>query len=99
MSIAFPCPLKRLSDATVAARGIGPVDDFTWLPDGSALLAVNSANTVIRLRLGQSPKVMLTASDGLQNPTSVAVGGDRVYVSDSAYSTGQDLNLLSVRLH
>jgi hypothetical protein len=78
-----------------AASGIGPVDDFSFLSDGSALLAVNSANTVIRLRLGQSPQVVLTASDGLQNPTSIAVRGDRFYVSDSAYSTGRDPNLLS----
>jgi hypothetical protein len=42
--------------------------------------------------------VVLTAADGLQNPTSLARRGSTVYVANAAYFTATDPNLLTARL-
>ncbi|MEU9301002.1 hypothetical protein [Streptomyces sp. NPDC048269] len=41
---------------------------------------------------------MLTAEDGLSNPTSVAVRHHKVYVPSAAFTTTTDPNLLLARL-
>jgi hypothetical protein len=41
---------------------------------------------------------VLTAADGLQNPTSVAVQAHSVYVTSAAYLTAEDPNLLLAQL-
>jgi hypothetical protein len=40
---------------------------------------------------------VLTTGDGLSNPTAVAVRGRTVHVTDGAYFTGHDPNLLIIR--
>jgi hypothetical protein len=42
---------------------------------------------------------VLTAVDGLLNPTSIAPRGDTVYVLSAAYSTAEDPDLVLARLH
>ncbi|MER5640852.1 hypothetical protein ABT095_28370 [Kitasatospora sp. NPDC002227] len=44
-----------------------------------------------------SRTTVLAAADGLSNPTAIAVRGERVYVTDSAFVTGVDPNLLTAR--
>ena len=81
----------------VVARGLGPIDDFAFA-GRTVLAAVNQENKVISIdRAGRTAEV-LTAADGLDNPTSVAVRGRTVYVTDGAYFTGQDPNLLTASL-
>ena len=41
---------------------------------------------------------MLTATDGLQSPSAIAVRGYTVYVTDAAYNTGKDPDLLTAHL-
>jgi len=41
---------------------------------------------------------VLTAADGIENPTSVAVRGKTVYVASGAYLTHTDPNLLIAKL-
>jgi hypothetical protein len=77
----------------------GQVDDFTVLgPDDSILAALNPSSQVVLIRPGDQPQVVLTAADGLSNPTDVAVQGGSIYVTSAAYFTGNDPNLLVARL-
>jgi sugar lactone lactonase YvrE len=75
------------------ATGLTGFDDFTFVGQ-NILAALNSTSEVALVRPDGSHKVLLTAQDGLSNPTSVAVRGNRVYVPSAAYLTQRDPNLL-----
>jgi streptogramin lyase len=79
----------------VVASGLGPVDDFAFHGE-DVIAAVNQENRVITVS-GDRVRTILSISDGLANPTSVAVRGDTLYVADSAYFGGSP-NLLRTRL-
>jgi streptogramin lyase len=79
----------------VVASGLGPVNDFAF-HGGDVVAAVNQENRVITIGNG-GLRTILSISDGLANPTSVAVRGDTLYVADSAYFGGSP-NLLRTRL-
>jgi hypothetical protein len=82
------------------ATGLAGADDFTF-PDpagDTVLAALNPANEVVRVTPGGATQVVLTAADGLENPTSVAVRAGRVYVPSAAYTTATDPNLLTTAL-
>ncbi|MFE9357586.1 NHL repeat-containing protein [Streptomyces olivaceoviridis] len=84
----------------VTADGLGPVDDFDFTGHGDdVLVATNPGNEVELVRGDGSHRTVLTAADGLQNPTAVARRGDRVYVADAAYFTAADPNVLGARLN
>ena len=92
-------PLDGLTQARVVASGLGPVDDFAFTGIGDTILAaVNPTNQVELVRPDGTHDVLLTSADGVQNPTAIAVRGTTVYVTDSAYLTGTDPNLLVARL-
>jgi sugar lactone lactonase YvrE len=75
----------------VVATGLGPVDDFAF--HGSTVVAaVNQENRVVTVDR-DGTRTILSTSDGLANPTSVALRGDTLYVADSAYFGGSP-NLL-----
>lgn len=79
----------------VVATGLGPVDDFAF-HGGTVIAAINQENRVVTVgRAGT--KTILSTSDGLANPTAVAVRGDTVYVTDGAYFGGSP-NLLQATL-
>ncbi|MFF2502398.1 hypothetical protein ACFVTY_03245 [Streptomyces sp. NPDC058067] len=83
-----------------AATGLTGVDDFASTGRGDQLLAALNAGSEVALVSGNGGHtVVLNHTDGLQNPTSIAVRGDTVYVADAAYVTQQDPNLLTTRLH
>jgi len=80
---------------TVVTGLAGQVDDFTVLGnDDTILAALNPSSQVVLIRPGSAPQVVLTAADGLSNPTDVAVRGDAMYVTNGAYFTHNDPNLL-----
>ena len=76
----------------------GGVDGFTVLRDDSILAALDLASQVVLITPGGQPRVVLTAADGLSNPTEVAAAGRAIYVTSGAYFTRNDPNLLVARL-
>ncbi|MFF3576045.1 hypothetical protein [Streptomyces mirabilis] len=86
--------------------GVGPVetratdlvniDDFAFTGrDDTLLAAINADNEVALVRPDGSHTIVLTAADGLENPTSLAVRGTTAYVASGAYSTDNDPNVLA----
>ncbi|MFI0357386.1 SMP-30/gluconolactonase/LRE family protein [Actinomadura sp. 9N407] len=83
----------------VKATGLVGLDDFAFTGRGEEIVAaVNGPNKVVRIRPGGAVSTVLDAADGLQNPTSVAVRGGKVYVLSAAYTTKTDPNLLQAHL-
>ncbi|MFE2927559.1 SMP-30/gluconolactonase/LRE family protein [Streptomyces goshikiensis] len=81
------------------ATGLDGIDDFAFAGKGETVLAaLNSTSEVAVVRRDGSHTVLLTAADGLSNPTSVAVNQQKVYVPSAAYNTQNDPNLLLARL-
>lgn len=81
------------------ATGLAGIDDFTFTGRGDTILAaLDPSSTVALIRPDGTHSTVLSAADGLQNPTSIAVRGTTVYVLSAAYLTAQDPNLLLARL-
>ncbi|MGJ6961193.1 hypothetical protein ACSDR0_04725 [Streptosporangium sp. G11] len=92
-------PGNRAGTPRVKASGMVGIDDFAFTGRGDEVLAaLNGPNTVVRVRPGGTGTTVLDAGDGLQNPTSVALRGNDVYVLSAAYTTATDPNLLRARL-
>ena len=73
----------------------GGLDDFAVVGhDNTIIAALNMADEVIQVKPGGKPRVLLTGADGLSTPTSVRVHHDTMYVTNAAYFTGIDPNLL-----
>jgi DNA-binding beta-propeller fold protein YncE len=90
---------NRSGTPQVKATGLVGIDDFAFTGHGDEILAaVNGPNKVVRIEPDGTAATVLDATDGLQNPTSVAVRGDDVYVLSAAYTTATDPNLLLARL-
>jgi hypothetical protein len=53
----------------------------------------------VLIRPDGSEQTVLTAADGLSNPSSVAIRGSTVYVLSAAYLTHNDPNVLLASLH
>ncbi|WP_329281349.1 hypothetical protein [Streptomyces sp. NBC_01451] len=92
-------PGNRAGTPQVKASGLAGIDDFAFTGRGDEILAtLNAPNTVVRIRPDGTVTTVLNATDGLQNPTSVALRGNDVYVLSAAYTTATDPNLLRARL-
>ncbi|MFF1444295.1 hypothetical protein [Streptomyces sp. NPDC058295] len=90
---------NRAGAPQVKASGLAGIDDFAFTGRGDEILAArNAPNTVVRIRPDGTSTTVLDAADGLQNPTSVALRGEDVYVLSAAYTTATDPNLLRARL-
>lgn len=90
---------NREGTPQVKASGMVGIDDFAFTGrGGDVLAAVNGPNTVVRIRPDGTSTTVLDAGDGLQNPTSVALRGNDVYVPSAAYTTATDPNLLRAHL-
>ncbi|MET9453098.1 SMP-30/gluconolactonase/LRE family protein [Streptomyces cinerochromogenes] len=86
-------PVETRADALTG------IDDFAFPGHGrSVLAALNSGNQVVLIHPDGAVHPVLTAEDGLSNPTSVAVRGRTVYVPSAAFTTRRDPNLLLARL-
>ncbi|GAA3413587.1 hypothetical protein [Streptosporangium vulgare] len=92
-------PGNRAGAPRIKASGMVGIDDFAFTGRGDEILAaLNAPNKVVRVRSDGTSTTVLDATDGLQNPTSVALRGDEVYVLSAAYTTATDPNLLRARL-
>jgi sugar lactone lactonase YvrE len=84
---------------TTVAQGVTGIDDFAFTGQGDTVLAaqdpISQASIVYPDGTHQT---VLTAADGLSNPTSVAVRGSTVYITSGAYFTQVDPNLLLAKL-
>jgi sugar lactone lactonase YvrE len=84
---------------TTAAQGLTAIDDFAFTGDGDTVLAAqNFVSEVSLVHPDGTHQTVLTATDGLSNPTSVAVRGSTAYVASAAYFTHVDPNLLLAKL-
>jgi hypothetical protein len=95
-------PIQRNGTAgatSVAAQGVTGIDDFAFAPDGEVVAAQNALSeaSIVNVETG-AHTLVLTAADGLSNPTSVAIRGNTVYVTSGAYFTHTDPNLLVATL-
>ncbi|SNS23207.1 hypothetical protein SAMN05216276_100666 [Streptosporangium subroseum] len=90
---------NRAGAPQVKASGLAGIDDFAFTGRGDEILAaLNGPNTVVRIKSDGTGTTVLDATDGLQNPTSIALRGNDVYVLSAAYTTATDPNLLRARL-
>jgi len=73
----------------------GGVDNFTVVGSDDTIIAVQlAADQVVLIKPGQQPQVVLTAADGLSNPTDVAIRDQTLYVTNGSYIHRNDPNLL-----
>lgn len=79
----------------IKATGLNWIDDFAFIGNGDTLLAaLNKSNQLALVTPDGKYTIVLTATDGLSNPTSVVVRGKTIDVANSAYFTAADPNLL-----
>lgn len=95
-------PIQRDGSAgrvrTVATGMVG-IDDITFTGHGDQLLAAMVVpNEVALVQPDGSHSIVLTAADGLENPTSIALRGDTAYIFSAAYLTANDPNLIVAHL-
>ena len=84
-----------------AATGLPGIDDFAFTgpgPNAPVLAAINRFSTVVLIWPDGAKQTVLTAADGLSNPSAVAIRGDTVYVLSAAYLTQTDPNVLLATL-
>ncbi|MEV5206383.1 hypothetical protein AB0K35_02755 [Micromonospora sp. NPDC053740] len=93
--LRIPLRHGRPGPVRVAATGLVGIDDFAFVGAGDhqVIATLNGPNAVVSIDAAGRSRTLMTAADGLQNPTSVAVRGRTVYVLSAAYSTGIDPNL------
>ncbi|WP_369250405.1 SMP-30/gluconolactonase/LRE family protein [Streptomyces sp. R41] len=90
----------RAGSVRTEATGLPGIDDFAFTGHGDQLLAaLNGPGEVALVQPDGSHSIVLTPADGLQNPTSIALRGDTVYVLSAAYVTAKDPNLLLAHLN
>lgn len=83
----------------VVATGLVGIDDFAFTGRGDEIIAaLDTVNQVALVKPDGTHTVVLTAADGLQGPTTIAVRGRTVYVPSAAYLTAKDPNLLLAHL-
>lgn len=84
----------------VKAGNLVGIDDIAFVGKGDerVLAALNGPSTVVSIDATGRVTTVLSAADGLQNPTSVAVRGTTAYVLSAAYTTAKDPNLVLATL-
>ncbi|MFC1408235.1 SMP-30/gluconolactonase/LRE family protein [Streptacidiphilus sp. N1-12] len=97
--LRIPLRHGRAGRVQVRATDLAGIDDFAFTGRGDRILAaLNGPDTVALIQPDGSHSIVLGPGDGLQNPTSIALRGDTVYVFSAAYLTAKDPNLLLARL-
>jgi len=90
------CPDGSSAPIETRATGLDGIDDFGFTGHRDDLFAaLNAPNEVDFVTSDGARSVVLTQQDGLSGPTSVAVRGNRVYVTSASFTTtAKDPNLL-----
>jgi sugar lactone lactonase YvrE len=84
---------------TTVAQGLPAIDNFAFTGDGDTVLAAQSyVSQVSLVQPDGTHHTVLTATDRLSNPTDIAVRGSTAYVTNGAYFTHADPNLLLAKL-
>ncbi|MFC8846715.1 MULTISPECIES: SMP-30/gluconolactonase/LRE family protein [unclassified Micromonospora] len=98
--LRIPVDHGRPAKVEVRACGLTGIDDFSFAGNGTdhVIAALVGRNTVAGIDGAGRSTTLLTAADGLQSPTSVAVHGRTVYVTSAAYQTATDPNLILATL-
>ncbi|MFE1443244.1 SMP-30/gluconolactonase/LRE family protein [Streptomyces sp. NPDC058739] len=92
-------PDGRAGTARLTATGLTGIDDFAFTGHGDQIIAaLNTVNQVALIRPDGTRTTVLTAADGLQGPTSIALRGNTVHVTSAAYLTAKDPNLILAHL-
>jgi len=94
-------PITRNNKAgktQVITTGLPGIDDFSFAGCGTIFAAINFTSKVALIHTDGRHQIVLTAANGLSNPTSTAVSGHILEVTSAAYITGKDPNLLIARL-
>lgn len=89
----------QAGDTQVITTGLPGIDDFSFASRDTILAAINFTSQVALIHTNGRHRIVLTARDGLSNPTSTAVRGHVLEVTSAAYITGKDPNLLIAQLH
>ena len=90
---------RRAGKIQTRATGLAGIDDFAFTGRGDQILAtLNPSNTVVLIQPNGASRTVLTAADGLSNPTSIAIRGTTAYIFSAAYLTQKDPNLILARL-
>ncbi|GAA1533784.1 hypothetical protein GCM10009730_48820 [Streptomyces albidochromogenes] len=96
-------PVKKDSTAgpiETRATGLRGIDDFEFTGrDNTVLAALVYSSEVAAVRPNGTHEIVLTARDGLSNPTSVAIHGKTVYIPSAAFFTMKNPNLLLATLN
>jgi DNA-binding beta-propeller fold protein YncE len=93
-------PGGRAGQVKTRATGLTGIDDFAFSGRGDRIVAaLNGPSEVALIQPDGTHSTVLTAADGLQNPTSIALRGDTLYVPSAAYTTATDPNLVLAHLH
>ncbi|MFF5145489.1 hypothetical protein ACFY6U_38250 [Streptomyces sp. NPDC013157] len=86
--------------AQITATGLTGIDDFAFTGHGDQILAaLDTVDQVALVQPDGTHTTVLTAADGLQGPTSIALRGDTAYIMSAAYLTGKDPNEITVHLN
>lgn len=98
--LRIPLRQGRPGPVQVKAEGLAGIDDFAFAGSGDdqVIAALHGISTVVRVGRHGKVDTLLTAADGLQNPTSIAVRGRTLHVLSAAYTTATDPNLLLATL-
>jgi len=81
------------------ATGLQGIDDFAFPGRRDMIVAaIITMNQLAIVNPDGTHPIVLTAADGLSNPTSVALSGNTIIVANSAYVTKTDPDLLLVHL-
>ncbi|MFJ2241610.1 hypothetical protein [Streptomyces sp. NPDC087859] len=81
--------------------GLTSVDDFNFLNDRTDVVfaAQNGLNQVAVVHPDGATETVLTASDGLASPTSVAVRGNRLYITNAGFAEPHDAKVQRGRIN
>ena len=74
----------------VIARHLPGIDDFAFTgprPSAAILATINTSSEVALIKPNGTHTIVLTADDGLSNPSSIAIKGRTIYVNSAAYDT------------
>jgi sugar lactone lactonase YvrE len=83
---------------TTKATGLTAIDNFAFTRSGDVVAALNFVSEVSIVHEDGTHVTVLTSSDGLSNPTDIAVRGSTVYIASAAYFTRVDPNLMIAHL-